>query len=70
MKTYAIVRVGNEYVVQAGENSVLRISSRRRAEKLVTSASELWDLLAPPIVPECGAEPSITPATEPASDHR
>lgn len=41
MKNYSIVRVGNEYVVQAGETSVLKVSSRRQAAKLVTDAAEL-----------------------------
>jgi len=43
MKNYTIVRIGNEYVVQADEKSVLKISSRRRAAKLVTDAAELLE---------------------------
>ena len=43
MKNYSIVRIGNEYVVQAGEKSILKIASRRRAAKLVTDAAELLD---------------------------
>ena len=43
MPDYSIVRVGNEYIVQAGEKSILKISSRRRAAKLVTEAAELLD---------------------------
>ena len=41
MKNYSIVRIGNEYVVQADDKSVLKISSRRRAAKLVTDAAGL-----------------------------
>jgi hypothetical protein len=41
MKKYSIVRIGSEYVVQAGEASVLKVSSRREAAKLVTDAAEL-----------------------------
>ena len=41
MKNYSIVRVGNEYVVQAGEARSLKVASRRRAAKLVTDAAEL-----------------------------
>jgi len=41
MKNYTIVRIGNEYIVRAGEKSVLKISSRRRAAKLVIDAAEL-----------------------------
>ena len=54
MKNYSIVRVGNEYVVQAGESSVLKVASRRRAAQLVTDAAELLDSQA------------ATPVTEPA----
>ena len=43
MKGYSIVRVGHEYVVQAEEQSVLKISSRRRAAKLVNDAAMLLD---------------------------
>jgi hypothetical protein len=46
MKIYSIVRIDNEYVVQAGENSILKIASRRRAARLVIDAAELLDLLA------------------------
>ena len=41
MKKYSIVRIGSEYVVQVGETSVLKVSSRRQAAKLVTDAAEL-----------------------------
>ena len=43
MKNYSIVRIGNEYVVRAGDNSVLKIASRRQAVQLVTDAAELLD---------------------------
>jgi hypothetical protein len=43
MKNYSIVRVGNEYVVQADDKSVLKIASRRRAAKLITDATELME---------------------------
>jgi hypothetical protein len=48
MKNYSIVRIGNEYVVQADHKSVLKISSRRRAARLVSDAAELLDLEASP----------------------
>jgi hypothetical protein len=61
MKNYSIVRVGNEYVVQANEKSILKIASRRRAERTVTDAAELLDSQpAPPLSQEAPAEPSIT----------
>ena len=60
MKTYSIVRIGNEYVVQADEKSVLKISSKRKAARLITDAAELPDSQAvTPTSPEASAEPSI-----------
>ena len=41
MKKYSIVRIGSEYVVQAGETRILKVASRREAAKLVTDAAEL-----------------------------
>jgi hypothetical protein len=60
MKTYSIVRIGNEYVVQAGDKSVLKIASRRRAARLVCDAAELLDSqAAPQSARPLPAEPSI-----------
>jgi len=55
MKNYSIVRVGNEYVVQADEKSVLKIASRRRAAKLVNDATELLDQQPVPQVGDSGS---------------
>jgi hypothetical protein len=41
MKSYSIVRVGDDYVVQAEEKSVLKVTSRRRAAQLISDAAEL-----------------------------
>ena len=41
MQKYSIVRVGDEYVVQAGQTSILKVSSQQEAAKLVTDAAEL-----------------------------
>ena len=41
MKKYSIVRIGSEYVVQAGETSILKVSSRREAARLVDAAELL-----------------------------
>jgi hypothetical protein len=43
MKNYSIVRIGKEYVVQAGEKSVLKTSSRRMAARLINDAAELLE---------------------------
>ncbi len=59
MKNYSIVRIGNEYVVQADEKSVLKIASRRRAARLVTDAAELLDSQPAPQLPLQAPEPSI-----------
>jgi len=60
MKTYSIVRIGNEYVVQADEKSVLKIASRRRAARLVCDAAGLLDSQGtPPSARQSPAEPSI-----------
>jgi hypothetical protein len=68
MKDYSIVRIGNEYVVQAGEKSVLKIASRRRAARLVTDATGLLDsqsalqpLPAAPAGPSISRDPGILP---------
>ena len=37
MSRYSVARVDNEYVVQAEGKSILRLSSRRQAAKLVTA---------------------------------
>jgi hypothetical protein len=65
MPGYTIVRVGNEYIVQAGEKRILKVSSRRRAAKLVTDASELLDQELAPRVDDA---PSITRDADIASD--
>jgi hypothetical protein len=65
MNNYSIIRDGNEYVVRAGEKSVLKISSRRRAAKLVSDADELLqrqsahatEVEGTSIVPDLGAIP-------------
>jgi hypothetical protein len=60
MKNYSIVRIGNEYVVQAGENSVLKVASRRRAARLVSEAAVLLETPpAPKLSRETHAAPSI-----------
>ena len=60
MKNYTIVKVGNDYVVQAEEQSVLKISSRRRAAKLVVEAAVLLDQ-SPVDEPPPPDAPSIAP---------
>ena len=51
MKNYSIVRIGHEYVVQADEQSVLKVASRRRAARLVSDAVVLLEAERLPQVP-------------------
>jgi hypothetical protein len=64
MKNYTIVRIGNEYVVQANEKSVLKIASRRRAARLVTDAAELLDSQLAPLAPLAPSEPQTESSIE------
>jgi hypothetical protein len=60
MNNYSIVRIGNEYVVQADEKSILKVASRRRAARLINDAAELLE--APPAAKssrQAHTEPSI-----------
>ncbi|MBN8988287.1 MAG: hypothetical protein J0H42_08575 [Rhizobiales bacterium] len=57
MKNYSIVRIGKEYVVQAGEKSVLKTASRRMAARLISDAA---GLLEQQPVPSTEADASIT----------
>ena len=41
MNRYSIVQIGGEYVVRAGATSILKVSSRQEADKLVSEAAEL-----------------------------
>jgi hypothetical protein len=60
MKTYSIVRVGDAYVVRAGETSVLKIASRCQAARLVSDAEELLKTQrAPQLSGQEQAKPSI-----------
>jgi hypothetical protein len=69
VKNYSIVRIGHEYVVQADEKSILKVASRRKATRLVTSAAELLSSQpAPQAPPQAPAEASIDrdPSPEPS----
>jgi hypothetical protein len=68
MKTYSIVRIGHDYVVQADHKSVLKISSRRRAARLVCDAAVLLDSEASPrlsqqalVEPSIASDPGVIP---------
>ncbi|MGY3620923.1 hypothetical protein [Bradyrhizobium sp. USDA 10063] len=48
MKRYSIVRAGKEYIVQVDEKSIMKVSSRRKAVKLVSEAAGLLDQVPAP----------------------
>ena len=52
MKKYSIRRIGSEYVVRAGQTSILKVASRREAAKLVVDAAGLLQQEAAPAVDE------------------
>ena len=60
MKTYSIIRVGSDYVVRAGDRSILKTASRRMAARLVAEASELLDSAMREVAPEAAGAPSIS----------
>ncbi|MBR0694128.1 hypothetical protein [Bradyrhizobium lablabi] len=66
MTNYTIVRIGNEYIVQVDDKSVLKISSRRKAVKLVTDAAELLDQET--TVQQVDDSPSISRASDAGPD--
>ncbi|WP_247320691.1 hypothetical protein [Bradyrhizobium sp. 21] len=51
-----MIKVGNDYVVQANDKCILKVGSRRRAAQLISEATDLLNALAtvesPRIVPE------------------
>ncbi|MGA2054541.1 MAG: hypothetical protein ABSG88_04490 [Bradyrhizobium sp.] len=49
MKSYSIVRIGDDYVVRADDKSILKVASRRRAAQLVTDAAELLNAQPQPV---------------------
>jgi hypothetical protein len=61
MKNYSIIRVGNEYVVQADDKSILKTTSKRKAARFISEAAALLDSQpSPPVSPESDVESSIS----------
>jgi hypothetical protein len=56
MKSYSMIKVGNDYVVQANDKCILKVSSRRKAAQLISEATHLLNALtsveSPAIAPE------------------
>ncbi|OKO75325.1 hypothetical protein AC629_34180 [Bradyrhizobium sp. NAS80.1] len=60
MTIYSMIKVGNDYVVQANDKCILKVSSRRKAAQLISEATDLLNALtqveSPGIAPD---EPSL-----------
>jgi len=65
MTSYSMIKVGNDYVVQADDQCILKVGSRRRAAQLISEATDLLNALvpvsSPDIVPEAPSLQRETP---------
>ncbi|MBR0841803.1 hypothetical protein [Bradyrhizobium cajani] len=65
MTSYSMIKVGNDYVVQANDKCILKVGSRRRAAQLISEATDLLNALAavesPKLAPEAPSLPRETP---------
>ncbi|EJN12979.1 hypothetical protein PMI42_03592 [Bradyrhizobium sp. YR681] len=56
MTSYSMIKVGNDYVVQANDKCILKVGSRRRAAQLISDATDLLNALpsvqSPEIAPD------------------
>ena len=56
MTSYSMIKVGNDYVVQANDKCILKVGSRRRAAQLINDATDKQKAQAenetPKIAPE------------------
>jgi len=60
MTSYSMIKVGNDYVVQANDKCILKVGSRRRAAQLISEATDLLNALAPVVSPDIAPdEPSL-----------
>ncbi|MCK1737436.1 hypothetical protein IVA79_26480 [Bradyrhizobium sp. 138] len=64
MASYSMIKVGNDYVVQANDKCILKVGSRRKAAQLISEATDLLNALAPVESPDIAPEaPSLRRAT-------
>ncbi|GLR87077.1 hypothetical protein [Bradyrhizobium iriomotense] len=56
MTSYSLIKVGNDYVVQADDKCILKVASRRRAAQLISEATGLLNAAAAVEAPEKTAE--------------
>jgi hypothetical protein len=59
MTNYSLIKVGNDYVVLADDQCILRVASRRRAAQLISDAV---GLLNAQLASEAGAEEPEAPS--------
>ncbi len=60
MPSYSMIKVGNDYVVQANDKCILKVGSRRKAAQLISDATDLLNALAVVEAPEIAPEvPSL-----------
>jgi len=57
MTNYSLIKVGNDYIVPADDQSILRVASRRRAASLISDAVSLLNAVDAPV--EVQDAPSI-----------
>ena len=63
MTSYSMIKVGNDYVVQANDKCILKVGSRRRAAQLINDATDLLNALAVVVSPDIAPE-ALSPARE------
>jgi hypothetical protein len=57
-----MIKVGNDYVVQANDKCILKVGSRRRAAQLISEATDLLNALVSVESPQIAPEgPSLSP---------
>lgn len=60
MTSYSMIKVGNDYVVQANDQCILKVGSRRKAAQLISDATDLLNALAVVEAPDTAPEaPSL-----------
>lgn len=60
MTSYSLIKIGNDYVVQADHKCILKVASRRRAAQLISEALGLLNAqAAAEATAETDAEPSL-----------
>jgi hypothetical protein len=60
MTNYSLIKVGNDYVVQADDQRILRVASRRRAAQLISDAVGLLNAQA--AAESCADKPEEEPS--------